>query len=174
LTGVEILAALAVGALVLWLVFAPVLLSNRGVPLPDEPEPPEETRRGVALLALKEIDFDRETGKLSDADYQQLKSRYTSEALAALTADEARAGAGASDDPETLITARLAQLRAARAPGLPAAPFCQRCGPRPEADALFCSSCGTSLAHVAFCSACGSALQPGNRFCSSCGARNAA
>lgn len=174
MTGAETLVALAVGALVLWLVFAPALLSDRGVPLPAEPEPAEETRRGVALLALKEIEFDRETGKLSDADYQQLRSRYAAEALAALTADEALPGAAAGDDPEELITARLAQLRSAHATGMPPASFCQRCGPRPEADALFCSSCGTSLSLPSFCSSCGSALQPGSRFCSSCGTRIAA
>ena len=173
MTGVEVLAALAVGALVLWLVFAPALLVDRRVPLPDEPELPEETRHGVALLALKEIEFDRETGKLSDADYHQLKSRYAAEALAALGAHEARPAA-AGDDPELLITARLAQLRSARAAGLPTAPFCPRCGPRAEADALFCSSCGTSLASAAFCSACGSVLRAGSRFCSGCGTRTAA
>jgi hypothetical protein len=31
----------------------------------------------MALAALKEIEFDRETGKLSDADYELLKTRYT-------------------------------------------------------------------------------------------------
>ena len=174
MTGIEVVAALVVGALVLWLVFAPVLLPDRGPQLPDEPDPPEETARGGALLALKEIEFDRETGKLSDADYEQLKSRYSAEALVAIAADEARPGTQASDDPEELITARLAQLRSARAAGLPAALFCQQCGLRPEADALFCSSCGASLAHASFCSSCGSALQPGTRFCSSCGRRTAA
>ena len=42
----------------------------------------------MALLALKEIEFDRETGKLSDEDYEMLKERYSAEALDAL-AEEA-------------------------------------------------------------------------------------
>jgi hypothetical protein len=39
--------------------------------------------RAVALRALKEIEFDRATGKLADADYDALKQRYTAEALEA-------------------------------------------------------------------------------------------
>ena len=55
-----------------------------------EPVEPEETPKGVALLALKEIEFDRETGKLSDEDYQFLKDKYTAQALEALRAEEGR------------------------------------------------------------------------------------
>src|SRR5213594_420532 len=38
----------------------------------------------VALRALKEIEFDRATGKLSDADYAYLKAQYTAEAVAVM------------------------------------------------------------------------------------------
>src|SRR5207247_9446047 len=41
-------------------------------------------RQTVALRALKEIEFDRATGKLSDSDYEQLKAKYTHDALAAM------------------------------------------------------------------------------------------
>ena len=37
-----------------------------------------------AVAALREIEFDRATGKLSDADYADLKARYTKEAVAAM------------------------------------------------------------------------------------------
>ena len=45
---------------------------------------------------------------------------------------------------------------------------CPACGPRPESDALFCSSCGRSLT-VGGCAGCGAPLVPGSRFCESCG-----
>jgi hypothetical protein len=45
-----------------------------------------------AVVALREIEFDRVTGKLSDADYAELKTRYTERALAA---GLRRRGAGA-------------------------------------------------------------------------------
>src|SRR5256886_13300021 len=55
----------------------------------DEGEEPDAdlSPRAVALRALKEIEFDRATGKLSDADYEALKAKDTVEALEALRAD---------------------------------------------------------------------------------------
>jgi hypothetical protein len=173
--ALEIIGALALSLLVLWLVFEPALGKSRpGLAIP-EPEAPEETRRGVALLALKEIEFDRETGKLSDPDYQMLKARYGAEALAALEAEEATATRpGGTGDPEELISARLQLLRSARSTGSPASPSCPRCGPRPEADALFCSRCGLPLAGGGFCSSCGASLPAEGRFCADCGTQVAA
>jgi hypothetical protein len=52
-----------------------------------EPVAPEETPKGIALTALKEIEFDRETGKLSEVDYEFLKAKYTTAALEALRLD---------------------------------------------------------------------------------------
>jgi hypothetical protein len=37
-----------------------------------------------AVDALREIEFDRETGKLSDADYDSLKASYTRDAITAM------------------------------------------------------------------------------------------
>jgi hypothetical protein len=168
--ALETAAAALVLALVLWVVFGP-LLERRGLAagaLPPEPPDPEETRRGAALLALKEIEFDRATGKLNDADYELLKSRYSMEAVAALKEEEG-AIATASDDPEAMIAARLAALRFAGAPG--SSSSCARCGPRPEADARFCSSCGLPVGEPAVCRGCGAALPAESRFCPGCGAR---
>jgi ribosomal protein L40E len=67
----------------------------------------------LAVDALRELEFDRETGKISDLDYEPLKARYTEQALAVM-----RAGS---------------------------APVCEKCGPRPERDAEFCSNCGSAL-----------------------------
>ena len=100
----EAVAAALVGLLALWFVLRPLLIPAQPAAPIEEPIDPEETPKGVALLALKEIEFDRETGKLSDADYQMLKEKYTAEALAALRAEER---AGAPDDVEALIAHRV-------------------------------------------------------------------
>jgi hypothetical protein len=173
--ALEIAGALAIAALVLWLVFEPLIYSPRpGFTIP-EPEAAEETRRGTALIALKEIEFDRETGKLSDQDYEILKERYSAEALSALAAeDDAPPSAGATGDPEELIAVQLRKLRAADPSGPPAPVSCPGCGPRPESNALFCSSCGRPLAAAAYCSACGTPVDPGSQFCAACGGRVAA
>jgi len=75
-----------------------------------------EEDRNSAVDALREIEFDRATGKLSDYDYDALKSSYTRRAVAAMRAG----GAGNS-------------------------PVCEQCGPRPETGAVYCSSCGGAL-----------------------------
>ena len=47
-----------------------------------------------AVDVLREIEFDRATGKLSEADYGSLKSAYTARALAELRAPSAEPPAG--------------------------------------------------------------------------------
>jgi len=168
----EIVVALALSGLVLWLVFGPMVTPGR----PDlsllEPDAPEETRRGVALLALKEIEFDRETGKLSQRDYELLKTRYAGEALAALRAEQP--ATPAPGGPEELIAARLQSLRSAHSSGQPAFSSCRTCGPRPEPGARFCSRCGLPFGEPTFCTQCGVALPAASRFCAACGTRVAA
>jgi hypothetical protein len=170
----EAVAAAIVGVLALWLVLRPLTGSaTRSLP-PSEPVDPEETPKGIALAALKEIEFDRETGKLSDADYEYLKAKYTGAALEALRAD--------SDDVEAMIAARMRAVRSAPAPASSAAPAepapvnlsCPTCGPRPEADAVFCSSCGCHLPTRPVCESCGAPLLPDSRFCDGCGRQVAA
>lgn len=118
---------------------------------------------GMAIEALREIEFDRETGKLSDADYATLKATYTQEALAEMRAEGAGAAqaAGAAEPDIDPVEAAIRKYRArARA--------CAECGPRPEPDAVYCSSCGSYLAGE--CEACGAAVSgSGARFCPSCG-----
>jgi ribosomal protein L40E len=70
-------------------------------------------RQSGAVDALRELEFDRQTGKISDSDYEPLKARYTAQALAVMRAGDAF--------------------------------VCEKCGPRPEADAEFCSNCGLRL-----------------------------
>lgn len=116
-----------------------------------------------AIEALREVEFDRATGKLSDDDYAILRATYAPSALAELRAREgngtatATSAAASSDAAERLI-ARMRTRRTA----------CGGCGPRPEPDALFCSSCGGYL--EATCLRCQAPVPSGDaRFCVSCG-----
>jgi len=179
--ALEAVAAALVGAAVLWLVLQPLLAPGRPKPPVFEPLDPEETPKGVALAALKEIEFDRETGKLSDEDYALLKTRYTGAALEALRAETAEQAARAAPGPsggvgdvEAMIAARVRALRSAATSAPPNAPSCPDCGPRPETDAVFCSSCGRRLQQGGACAGCGAELEPDSRFCEQCGTRVAA
>lgn len=167
----EAVAAALVGMLALFLVLRPIFLPSDDRPAPAEPLDPEETPKGVALTALKEIEFDRETGKLSDADYELLKQKYTAAALDALRAEE-RAAPPA--DVEAMIAARVKTLRSAATSAPAGARACASCGPRPEADAAFCSTCGRRLQLAGACERCGAPLPPDSRFCEGCGTRVAA
>ena len=136
----------------------------------DEGEDPDDdlSPQAVALRALKEIEFDRATGKLSDADYDSLKAKYTEEALAALRGDEG---------PGTGEGARRAE--GTRPPSPVSRPACPADGPRPEPDAVFCSACGRRLGGgggtaPGYCVRCGSALETDARYCNRCGSRVAA
>lgn len=186
----EALVAALVGIAAFWLVLQPLLRPSRQKPPPAEPIDPEETTRGIALTALKEIEFDRETGKLSDADYEFLKAKYTAAALEALRQEpapgESRTGL-VSDDVEALIAAKVRALRSASAPttsdprtrsSLQSQPrsahACDTCGPRPEPDAIYCSTCGRRLPSRSVCVSCGATLLPDSRFCEACGQQVAA
>ncbi len=130
---------------------------------PQESESPKVR----ALLALKEIEFDRATGKLSDDDYAGLKAKYAATALAAIRDEDelAREVATAVSDP-----AEAAIQRARAREGL----VCPTCGPRPESNARFCSSCGRAMTIGGAgprCAACGADLASGAKFCGECGAR---
>jgi hypothetical protein len=168
----EAVAAALVGVLALFLVLRPLFSPPDDRPAPAEPLDPEETPKGVALTALKEIEFDRETGKLSDADYELLKRKYTAAALAALRAEEQAAPAPA--DVEAMIAARVNTLRSAATPAPAGVPACPSCGPRPEAGAAYCSTCGRRLQAAGACDRCGAPLSPESRFCEGCGTRVAA
>jgi double zinc ribbon protein len=176
LIELEAIAAAALGGAALYLVLRPVLAPRRRRAPAYEPLDPEDTPRGVALAALKEIEFDRETGKLSDADYEFLKAKYTSVALEALRAERAAVEVG---DVEAMIALRVKALRSASVPVPPtrssdSAPTCASCGPRAEPDALFCSTCGARLPLGGACEGCGAALGPDSLYCERCGARVAA
>ncbi len=135
----------------------------------EEGEDPEDdlSPRAVALRALKEIEFDRATGKLSDADYDALKVKYTFEALVALRADPT--GSGMRDAGGVLSAA--ASHPVSRIPH----PVCPNHGTRPESDAQFCSECGRRLATApGYCARCGTTLESDAHYCHSCGARVAA
>jgi hypothetical protein len=128
----EEIAAGIVGVALLWLVLQPIVLPVDGptevLDIPD----PEETPRGQALLALKEIEFDRATGKLSDEDFTVLHARYTTAALVTLSSESA------SGDHATAL-----KVGDSTAPG--DRQFCGQCGVRLSADAQFCAECGTPI-----------------------------
>ena len=116
-----------------------------------------------AIAALREIEFDRATGKLSESDYAELKARYTKEAIAQMRRREASPEGTALDDE---IEAAVKAYRESHA-------SCPEHGPRPEPDAVYCSDCGRYLHDR--CAGCGApVVELDARYCVNCGNRLAA
>jgi hypothetical protein len=83
------------------------------VPILRSPEPEEwktssaaqvhlvelRERRDAALLALRELELDHETGKLDDRDYEMANAELRAEALAALAALDEEIRAATPDVP---------------------------------------------------------------------------
>lgn len=145
--------ALAVGALAY--VLYPLFFTS-DVQRDDRPR--ERPRGDTAVAALREIEFDRATGKLSDSDYSELRRTYSEQAILELRAADG-ATAGQTDSIEERIHAYRRSHRE-----------CPDCGLRPETDAVYCSTCGAFLDRR--CRDCGNAItETSATFCSACGGR---
>ena len=63
-------------------------LYRAGVSTVPRPSVARGRRQSFAVDALRELEFDRQTGKISDSDYEPLKARYTRQALASMRAGD--------------------------------------------------------------------------------------
>jgi hypothetical protein len=137
-------AALVAAAVVLF-ILQPVLKGVYASLERSDHEPTEtEARKKVALLALRDVEYDFLAGKLDETDYRALKGELTAEALAALEADEAARAASA--DGAHVATADLEAEIARVRSGLRAGTVCPTCGFTNPGGSRFCSSCGGRLA----------------------------
>lgn len=109
-----------------------------------------EERRDSIYQAIKELQFDYEVGKVSEADYLAFDSQFKAQAVTVLKQiDELT-----TVDPEldAQIEAEIAALR--------------RNGRVPSAAA---EPAAVQPAAAQFCPQCGHKVQPGDRFCGKCG-----
>jgi hypothetical protein len=85
---------------------------------------------------LKELEFDFQSGVLTEEDYRELEARYKRKAISILRdIDDRETGT----DIEVEIEKQVQELR--RGKGR----FCSQCGARHQEGDRFCSHCGTGL-----------------------------
>ena len=141
-----------------------------------------EHEHALAVQGLRELEFDREMGKLSDADYESLKASLEGRALQAMGAiekskDQERAAslAAVTVRPKLREAAAIADEIAAMSRPQPAIPIVAGLGslqppvtsPRSATAEIaggrrvrFCPQCGTRAPMAGnFCGECGAALR---------------
>ncbi|MHB1345716.1 MAG: double zinc ribbon domain-containing protein [Thermoleophilia bacterium] len=138
-------------------------------------------RKESTYSALKELEFDFKTGKLSEGDFNELDARYRGDALDILEAiDSAERG---TQPAATRRRAAGPRPQPQAAAAVLEAGECGECGRLNAEGSRFCAGCGTTLdddgpapaADVGHdedeqvCSGCGLEYQPGHRFCAGCG-----
>lgn len=116
---------------------------------------PHGEQKQNVMFALRDLDFDFKTGKVSDEDYEILRAELVADAAEYFQSEESLK----DEHIEAMISARQALLSKSRE--------CSNCGSSVEADSRYCSQCGTSL--EIHCPSCGKGIQDDDFFCTTCG-----
>jgi ribosomal protein L40E len=119
--------ALVAGLLAIGFLTVPLRDVSGQEPAP-QPSHYAEERQSV-LASLRSLEDDFETGKLTEADYQELRRQLRATAVSLLSQERAS------------LTAQTAQNDVEITP----VPVCGDCGAELGPDALFCSRCGTKV-----------------------------
>jgi hypothetical protein len=101
-----------------------------------------EREKMLALRSIKELEFDRAMGKLSDADWQEMSGRLR--ARAARLMRQLDAGGGYRERIEHDLAKRLEKTPDVL-PKASAEHACAACETANDADARFCKACGAKL-----------------------------
>lgn len=114
-------------------------------------------RRDSIYQAIKELEFDYQVGKVSDADYQAFDTQLKTQAVAVLKEIDVLQAAAVDPALDAQFEAEIAALRrngpgqtvsepAAAPPVVSAAAFCPQCGRQARPGDHFCGQCGAVLA----------------------------
>jgi hypothetical protein len=105
-----------------------------------------EREKTLALRSIKELEFDKAMGRVSDDDFKEMSSRLR--VRAARLIKQLDAGVGYRQQIESELQKRLGEADARPAPAKPVAAAdraCVSCDTVNDADAKFCKSCGAKL-----------------------------
>lgn len=144
LLSLTIFAAAAVGIAALRTLMplaGPAGIENRVAILGGRTRAALEREKTLVLRSLKELEFDRAMGKVSDKDFSEMSARLRVRAAGLLS--QLDAGTGYRTEIEKEIERRLG----AQAPPPAQDPsVCSSCSTRNDEDARFCKSCGKAIA----------------------------
>jgi len=98
-----------------------------------------EREKMLVLRSIKELEFDKAMGKLSETDFDEMSGRLRTRAARLMR--QLDAGGGYRAQVEADLRKRLGEAPA----DAPAARFCAACGTARDVDAKFCKNCGAKL-----------------------------
>jgi hypothetical protein len=104
-----------------------------------------EREKALVLRSIKELEFDRAMGKVSEKDFNEMSARLRVRAAGLIR--QLDAGTGYREQIEQEIARRIGGKPAAAAASGPKR--CGACRTDNEADAKFCKNCGSSLGQTA-------------------------
>ena len=96
-----------------------------------------EREKALVLKSIKELEFDKAMGKLSESDFQEMSGRLRTRATRLMRQLDA---GGYRAQVEQDLAKRIGTTPEPQAAG-----FCSACGVARDADAKFCKSCGAKL-----------------------------
>lgn len=99
-----------------------------------------EREKMLALRAIKELEFDRAMGKVSDDDFREMTVRLRARAVRIMK--QLDAGAGYRAQIERDLAKRLGE---AEKPAARSEHVCDGCATANDPDAKFCKNCGARL-----------------------------
>jgi hypothetical protein len=108
-----------------------------------------EREKALVLRSIKELEFDRAMGKMSEKDFIEMSGRLRSRAARLLR--QLDAGAGYRDQIEREIERRIGKPVVSPADSAgstkqdPAYAVCAQCSTNNDADARFCKGCGKAM-----------------------------
>ncbi|NIR50666.1 zinc ribbon domain-containing protein [candidate division KSB1 bacterium] len=99
-----------------------------------------KTQRDNLLTAIKELEFDHQTGKISEQDFAEINAQYRSQAISMMKRIDAL---GANGGRSQKLEEELRRLRSHRKQT--GVSFCAHCGQSVRAGDRFCCQCGKRL-----------------------------
>ncbi len=142
----SILLGLALVVLVVPFVIDPLIKNNRRKRA-SQKNTSGQLSKHEALMALRDLDFDFQTGKITPEDYAPLRQQLL---IAAAQAEQV------VETPKAVMKAKVESMT------------CTECNAAVQADDKFCPKCGTALNLT--CPQCQKKIAAGDKFCAHCGA----
>ncbi len=136
-----LLAALALLLVVAALIAQPLLGPRQPALLPESERDRLERERKRIVRAIREVDFDRGTGKLNDEDYARMRTDLQTQGAETLRVLGAFQPTPGTRDIEAEIEAAVAALR--EKPD--ASRRCAKCGGIVKPADRYCPHCGAKL-----------------------------